>query len=125
MIVCLFFLTYRIPNKLTRWSIIERSRDDVGCLFYSFLVIFLFIFTVRRGFILTQRSHLRTLKIFVSEKSGKYWIKSGNREILRGFIFFLYPRLHSLEFYFTLSITIEDKKSFSHFLYIFTVYESL
>ena len=27
------------------------------------------------------------------EKSGKYWIKSGNREILRRFIFFLYLRL--------------------------------
>ena len=49
---------------------------------------------------LPQRSHLRTLKNFVSEKSGKrfeksgkYCIKSGNREISRRFIFFLYPRL--------------------------------
>ena len=39
-------------------------------------------------------AHLRTLKNFVieksgkrCEKSGKYWIKSGNREILRRFIF--------------------------------------
>ena len=43
---------------------------------------------------------IATLKNFVSEKSGKhcqnwgkYWIKSGNQEILRIFIFFLYPRL--------------------------------
>ena len=49
----------------------------------------------RRGFRLPQRSHLQTLKIFVSEKSrerceksGKHRIKSGNREILRMFIFF-------------------------------------
>ena len=55
---------------------------------------------VRRRFRLPQRSHLRTLKNFVREKSGKlceksgrYWIKSRNREILRRFIFFLYPRL--------------------------------
>ena len=47
----------------------------------------------RRGFRLPQRSHLRTLKNFVSEKSGKRWksgkhlIKSGNQEILRRFIF--------------------------------------
>ena len=40
----------------------------------------------RRGFRLPQHSHLRTLKNFVSEKSGKreksgeYWIKSGNFE---------------------------------------------
>ena len=40
------------------------------------------------------------LKNFVSEKSGKrceksgkYWTKSGNREILRRFISFLYPHL--------------------------------
>ena len=45
---------------------------------------------------------LVNLENFVSEKSGKrceksgrYWIKSENREILRRFIFFLYPRLHS------------------------------
>ena len=49
----------------------------------------------RRIFRLPQRSHLRTLKNFVGEKSrkrceklGKHWIKSGNREILRRFIFF-------------------------------------
>ena len=49
----------------------------------------------RRGFRLSQRSQLRTLKNFVSEKlgkrceeSGKHWIKSGNREILRRLIFF-------------------------------------
>ena len=54
----------------------------------------------RRWFRLPQRSHLRTLKNFVSEKSGKlckksgkYWIKSGNWEILRRFIFFLYLHL--------------------------------
>ena len=43
-----------------------------------------------------QRSHLRTLKNFVvkSEKSGKHLIKSGNREILKRLIFFLYPRLN-------------------------------
>ena len=46
-----------------------------------------------RGFRLPQRSHLLTLNNFVSEKSGKHWIKLGNREILRRFIFFLYPRL--------------------------------
>ena len=52
-------------------------------------------FIFRHGFRLPQRSHLRTLKNFVSEKSGKrckksgkYWIKSINREILRRFIFF-------------------------------------
>ena len=51
----------------------------------------------RRRFRLPQRSYLRTLKNFVSEKlgkrcekSGKHLIKSGNREILRRFIFFLY-----------------------------------
>ena len=32
----------------------------------------------RHGFRLPQRSHLRTLKNFVSKKSGKYWIKSEN-----------------------------------------------
>ena len=32
-------------------------------------------------------------KFTVSEKSGKLRIKSGNREILRRFIFFLYPRM--------------------------------
>ena len=49
----------------------------------------------RRRFRLPQRSHLQTLKSFVSiksgkscEKSGKYWIKSGYRENLRRFIFF-------------------------------------
>ena len=42
----------------------------------------------RHGFRLPQRSHLRTLKNFVSKKSGKYWIKSVNRKILRSFIFF-------------------------------------
>ena len=49
----------------------------------------------RRGFRLPQRSHLRTLKNFVSEKSGKrceksgkHLIKSGNRETLRRLIFF-------------------------------------
>ena len=31
--------------------------------------------------------------ITCSEKLGKHWIKSGNRKILKGFIFFLYPRL--------------------------------
>ena len=48
----------------------------------------------RRWFRLPQRSHLRTLKNFaieksckLCEKSGKYWIKSGDREILRRFIF--------------------------------------
>ena len=35
-------------------------------------------------------------------KSGKYWIKSGNREILRSFIFFLYPRLIVLFFFHNL-----------------------
>ena len=40
-----------------------------------------------RGFRLQQRSHLQTLKNFVSEKSEKHWIKSGNREILRRFCF--------------------------------------
>ena len=67
----------------------------------------LFWIAVRRGFRLPQRSHLRTLKYFVieksgkrceksekrCEKSGKHWIKSANLEILRRFIFFLYPRL--------------------------------
>ena len=53
-----------------------------------------FYYLFRRGFRLPQRSHLRILKSFVSEKSGKHWIKSGNREILRRFIFFLYPHLH-------------------------------
>ena len=55
---------------------------------------------IRRGFRLLQRSHLRTLKNFVSEKSGKrfeesgkHWIESRNREIFRRLIFFLYPRL--------------------------------
>ena len=28
------------------------------------------------------------------DKSGKHWIKSGNQENLRRFIFFLYPRLN-------------------------------
>ena len=53
------------------------------------------ILLTRRGFRLPQRSHLRTLKIFVCEKSGKrceesgkYLIKSESREILRMFIFF-------------------------------------
>ena len=62
-----------------------------------------FFITCRRGFRLPQRSHLRTLKNFVSEKSGKrckksgkYCIKSGNWEILRWFIYFLYPRLTCL-----------------------------
>ena len=68
----------------------------------SFLFVSSFFFEVRFrcGFRLPQRSHLRTLKNFVNEKSekrckksGKYWIKSGNGEILRRFIFFLYPRL--------------------------------
>ena len=47
---------------------------------------------IKRGFRLPQRSHLQTLKIFVSEKSGKrceqsgkHWIKSGNREIWEGY----------------------------------------
>ena len=53
-----------------------------------------FYYLFRRGFRLPQRSHLRTLKSFVSEKSGKHWIKSGNWKILRWFIFFLYPYLH-------------------------------
>ena len=59
-----------------------------------------FYIRTRCGFRLPQRSHLRTLKNFVSEKSGKrcensgkHWIKSGNREISRRFIFFLYLRL--------------------------------
>ena len=84
-----------------------------------FLVIY-----QQRGFRLSQRSHLRTLNNFVSEKSGKRceksgetlwksrkcfeesgkhceksgkcWIKSGNQKILRRFIFFLYPRLEDL-----------------------------
>ena len=50
---------------------------------------------LRRGFRLPQRSDLRTLKNFVTEKSGKrceksgeQWIKSGNQEISRRFIFF-------------------------------------
>ena len=34
-------------------------------------------FNNRRGFRLSQRSHLRTLKNFVSEKSGKLYEKSG------------------------------------------------
>ena len=34
------------------------------------------------------------LEKFSSEKSGKHWIKSENRGILRRFIFFLYPRLN-------------------------------
>ena len=42
----------------------------------------------RRGFRLPQGSHLQTLKIFVSEKSRERCEKSGNREILRMFIFF-------------------------------------
>ena len=56
--------------------------------------------STRRGFRLPQRSHVRTLKDFVGEKSGKrceksgkYWIKSGDREI-----FFLYPRLKSHQY---------------------------
>ena len=60
-----------------------------------------YLYFYRRGFRLPQRSHLRTLKNFVSEKSGKrceksgkHEIKLGNREILRRLIFFfLYPRL--------------------------------
>ena len=73
---------------------------------YPFLVnsskLQLYLQTIsRRGFRLPQRSHLRTLKNFVSEKSGKrceksgkHEIKLGNREILRRLIFFfLYPRL--------------------------------
>ena len=44
---------------------------------------------------------LANLEKFVSEKSGKrcqksgkYWIKLGNRKILKRFIFLLYPRLN-------------------------------
>ena len=54
-----------------------------------------YLYFYRRGFRLPQRSHLRTLKNFVSEKSGKrceksgkHEIKLGNREILRRLIFF-------------------------------------
>ena len=59
-----------------------------------------YLFIYRRGFRLPQRSHLRTLKNFVSQKSGKHWIKSGNRGILRRYIFFLYPRMiYSMNIY--------------------------
>ena len=65
----------------------------------GFFTIFI-ICCFRRGFGLPQRLQLRILKNFVSEKlgkscekSGEHWIKSGNREIFRGFIFLLYPRL--------------------------------
>ena len=59
--------------------------------------------SLRRGFRPPQRSYLRTLKDFVSEKSGKlckksgkYWIKSRNREILRRFIFSCIRACHYL-----------------------------
>ena len=65
----------------------------------GFFTIFI-ICCFKRGFGLPQRLQLRILKNFVSEKlgkscekSGEHWIKSGNREIFRGFIFLLYPRL--------------------------------
>ena len=54
------------------------------------------------SYLIVERcSHLRTLLKFTksalsgkrSEKTGKHWIKSGNRKILRRLIFFLYPRL--------------------------------
>ena len=80
------------------------------------------ILSYRRGFRLSQRSHLRTLKNFVSEKSGKrceklgkYWTKSGNREILRRFIFFpvSVPVFHSYScsncFIFILSTIVKDE----------------
>ena len=55
--------------------------------------IFVLNFIPTAGADLDSDSHLRTLKNFVSEKSGKYWLKL---EILRRFIFFLYLRLHWL-----------------------------
>ena len=69
----------------------------------------LFLVIHRRGFRLPQLSHLWTLKNFVSEKSGKYWIKSGNREILRRFIFYLYPRLIQIIHYANLKKEIKIK----------------
>ena len=71
------------------------NTDSIGSNFN-----FLFL-DIKRRFRLP--SHLPTLKNLFNEKSGKrgeksgkYLIKSGNREILRRLIFFLYPRLENL-----------------------------
>ena len=94
-------------KKQTNLFILQKKKRKInqGLSFVQF----------RRGFRLPQRSHLRTLKNFVSEKSGKHceiigetlwkieetlwkigetFDKIGNREVLKRFIFFLVSALN-------------------------------
>ena len=78
-------MVFLSTNYLTR----NASLKLLECL------LFVATFHIRRGLRLPQRSHLRTLKNFVSEKSGKhceklgkYLIKSGNRENFEDVHFF-------------------------------------
>ena len=96
-------IAYYILHKYMTDSDRESSAQQYGweiTFLYKERTLITFLTPNRRGFRLPQRSYLRTLKKFVSEKSGKrckksgkHRIKSGNWEILRRLIFFLYPRL--------------------------------
>ena len=59
-------------------SLLERCDRNVKCKCLFTIVYQRMIMSTRRGFRLSQRLHLRTLKNFVSEKSGKVVKNRGN-----------------------------------------------